>query len=309
MIEITGTRRAHPLPIDIRGPAGLAALWWGESALCWRESRPAVQIIFQIRFLVGFMLCGGSSVARLAVAAPLWLCATMAVYLLNGYTDVTEDRLNGSRRPVAAGLLPARHALGVALGLGTVALVGAALAEPLLVVLVAVLLLLGAYYSLPPVAAKRWTLGVSVIAGLGGFVTYLAGAVAAGRFSAHLLPFAGLLTAWMAVVGALTKDLSDVAGDVAAGRRTAVVLRSERGGHHLVAGGALAVGGAALAVGGASGLVLPAAVVAGGAVAVAVCTLSRYSTGSRARRRRPYRIFMVVQYVAHVALLLTMLAQ
>ncbi|MGN5379485.1 hypothetical protein ACQ4WX_26040 [Streptomyces lasalocidi] len=43
-----------------------------------------------------------------------------------------------------------------------------------------------------------------------------------------MIVFGGALTPWMGMAGALVQDLSDVRGDTAAGRRTALVLRGER---------------------------------------------------------------------------------
>src|SRR5437763_7685250 len=104
------------------GPLGRVPAW------CWRESRPPVQVIFQLRFLTGYLLArplpGIRGATTFVPAAALWLLATVAIYLLNGCADVTEDRVNGSSRPIAAGLLPVQLALRVVAALALLALGG-----------------------------------------------------------------------------------------------------------------------------------------------------------------------------------------
>ncbi|MFL6137202.1 MAG: UbiA family prenyltransferase [Frankiaceae bacterium] len=280
--------------------------------MCWRESRPVVQAIFQFRFLTGFLLARHVWALRLAAsylpAAAIWLAATTAIYLVNGLADVTEDHVNGSSRPIALGLLPPSSALRAVGVLSALALGGSGLVVRRLTGLVALLLVLGGLYSLSPLAAKRWSVPAAVITGSGGLVTYLAGAVTVGRLNSNLWAFALLMSAWMGWVGTMTKDLSDVEGDVAAGRRTFVCTRGEAYARRVAGAVAVTIGASGLAIAHRQPLLAgPGVVCALGSVALALCLSPRLSGGSRGRRRLPYRTFMVVQYTAHLVLVLTLL--
>lgn len=296
--------------VGVPRPAGARCPWRAAAttfALCWRESRPVVQIIFALRFLTGFVLAGaagGAAPLRSLVALPLWTSATMAIYVVNGCSDVIEDRINGSRRPVARGLLPVRHALITAGALATTAVVGTCLLSPTLALLCVALLILGVVYSVPPIAAKRWTPAAVVVIALAGFCTYLGGGVTAGR-PGPAVPVAILLTTWMAVIGGLVKDLSDAPGDTAAGRHTVVGRRGERSARRVAAVAAAGIGASATlaAALGPRTLLPPAVVIAVGSVVVSLLALSGDAGSSRSARRRPYRGFMVVQYLAHAAVL------
>src|SRR5206468_1580099 len=107
---------------------------------------------------------------------------------------------------------------------------------------------------------------------------------------------------WMSLVGAVTKDFSDVAGDRLAGRYTVVDRTAERRLRRRAALNALGLAGGFLLASrawapqlqpAAEGLLLVAAV-------VAVLSVRGSSSGSRARTRRPYRAFMTGQYAANV---------
>jgi hypothetical protein len=54
----------------------------------------------------------------------------------------------------------------------------------------------------------------------------------------------------------------------------------------------------------APGLLIPAFVLALGAIAVAVVTLGPWSRGDKSRRRRAYRAFMLTQYAANLAVII-----
>ncbi|MDI6099271.1 UbiA family prenyltransferase [Actinoplanes sp. NEAU-A12] len=179
------------------------------------ETRPTVQAIFQLRFLAGDALSGGMT-AAVVPGSLTWLSATASVYLFNGVADVREDRFNGSSRPIASGQLSPRTGRNLAVGLGVSALTGAAVQSPALLILTAVLLGLGYAYSATRWALKRWTWGVALVGILSSAATYGAGAVISGRLEPAVVVFGALLGGWMAVVGALTKDLPDAAGDRAA---------------------------------------------------------------------------------------------
>jgi 4-hydroxybenzoate polyprenyltransferase len=205
----------------------------------------------------------------------------------------------------------------MAFGAGAVAVLGGVVDRPLLLPVIG-LLILGYLYSGPPFRLKRFPSYAFLVAALGGLLTYYAGAAAAGRSSPPMavLVLAGFMSVWMGAVGTTTKDLSDVAGDAAAGRRSLPIRLGERRVRTGVAALAPALGVAfvltclKLAVDGELGHrqyleVLPAAcVVLIGAIMLAAAVLTPIGAADRHRQRRPYRIFMTTQLAAHTTVLL-----
>jgi 4-hydroxybenzoate polyprenyltransferase len=282
--------------------------------LCLRESRPVVQVMYLLRFTAGaslaFAFGGAVLTGRVVIAALAWLATNIATYLYNGVADLEEDRLNGSQRPVVRGEVSVGQALGTVLCLAMIALllgitVGGAVAG-----LVLVSLLLGYSYSSPPLRLKRHVPG-QFLTGTGlSLLSYLAGYVSmVGVFPPRResVIFALALSLWTGMVGQ-TKDLPDLEGDRAAGRRTLPCLLGERRARFVLAGIALTLGAGFVVVSTlwASKLWLPAMFLLVGAGAVTVA-LGRYG-GDRDRRREPYRLFMVTQYLACVSVVITTLA-
>jgi 4-hydroxybenzoate polyprenyltransferase len=281
-------------------------------ALAVREARPVVQAIFLLRFFCGLVLAGPpASVARPAVvaAAGAWYCATLAVYLYNGVTDVVEDTANQSPRPIASGRLRPDTARRQVAGFAFAAMVLSWISGGMEPLLTAGFLGLGYLYSGGPLPLKRTAPGVMAVAVLGSMLTYLA-----GYFGADWPPAPGrnfvfvvCMTLWMSCVG-LTKEFSDSFGDALAGRRTGCLAWGDRRMRTLICLLAVLIGvgflAAALRI--APALVPSAAAVSAGALAVAVATLRGAGRGDRRRLRRPYRAFMATQYGAHLILLVRM---
>jgi 4-hydroxybenzoate polyprenyltransferase len=274
--------------------------------LLLREARPSVQLMFQARFAVGAVLCGlhaNGITWRTTLAAAVWSFATMFIYLFNGYADAGEDTANGSRRPVASGLVSPNTAKICAYGCAAAALAGSMVVGGLMPLLTAGVLALGYAYSAPPFALKNRTAGTMFAVSAAGILTYLAPLMITwnGGANLELLTFGIAMSLWMTMVGALVKDLSDIPGDKANGRRTAAIKWGENHVRLLASFSALFVGIALFAVADewARTLVSVAVVLVLGAIVLAVCTLSAMSYGSRGRRRRPYRVFMVTQYATH----------
>ncbi|MFG2598830.1 UbiA family prenyltransferase [Streptomyces sp. NPDC048462] len=282
--------------------------------LCFEESRPVVLAAFQLRYFAGIALAiasgpalTGRSVIQAVFGSVAWFGAIFYTYLYNGCMDYREDRVNGSARPIASGRLSRRTALTVARCSAAAALLTAACAGPGPLVLCTAMLLLGHAYSSPHTAWKNRTPSVMGVVFVSGLLTYAAGPLTLGvpPLSPALLLTALAMSLWMALVGAVAKDFSDIAGDAAAGRRTWAVALGERRTRVLVTVGACTVGG-----GFTAGALLwapeqlpTACVVLAGAIALSVVTLAGRATDSRHERRRPYRYFMVTQHCAHLALL------
>jgi len=100
----------------VSSPARVLDLRWRTTAetarLCCSEARLSVQMVFVLRFAVGAVSTAQLPQApwRTVLGMAAWWCAVSCAYLLNGVTDVREDRANGSRRPIARGDLPVRTA-------------------------------------------------------------------------------------------------------------------------------------------------------------------------------------------------------
>ena len=273
---------------------------------CWQQSRPAVQLIFFLRFAAAALLGSGAhTIPRAAVAGALsWSCAVFAVYLFNGLTDMAEDRVNNPRRPLVAGTLSpafARAATGAAAA-AAVAL-GAAVGVRFLAA-VLLFLVLGYGYSAPELGWKRTAAGAAVVVLPAGVLTYAGGLLAGGGGGdlAAVAVLAVAMSLWMTLVGAVAKDFGDAAGDQVARRRTLVIARGARHAAVAVATGAAVVGAGFLAAAVllAPVLVPAAVVVAAGAGCVSVSAL-------RGGIVTPYRAYMVTQHTAHVITVLPIL--
>lgn len=279
-------------------------------AACFVEARPQVQAIFLLRLLAGVMLVRppGAAVApgRLAAVAVVWQLAIFSIYLFDGVMDIAEDRLNGSARPIARGYLSRRFAAAVSACAAAAAVIGALLLGSPCSVLVPAVLLLGFCYCAPPARLKRWSAAAGATVTVAGTATFAAStAVYVPRHvTVPLIVFAAAVSLWMGLVGAIAKDFSDLAGDAAAGRRTIALLRHTRA-VHLVAWNALATAAGFLitAVTAAPILIGPGIVMLAGAGAVARAALGTTPAASRSFRRRPYRAFMLTQYLVHAVVI------
>ncbi|AGL20668.1 UbiA family prenyltransferase [Actinoplanes sp. N902-109] len=262
-------------------------------------------MIFLGRFTAGALLArlpGGAHAAGVAAGAVAWFAAVFVVYLFNGLQDLPEDIANGSTRPLAHGDLPVQSAWLVAGGAGALAL-GLSALHPRLLCWTVPMLALGWAYSAGPFWAKRrsWSAALTTF-GLGA-CTYGAGAAATGAEpSRRLFLFAVALSLWIALVGSVTKDLTDTRGDAVAGRRTLAVTKGRRAALAVAAGGA--VGTAcflvATAVMADRSLLAPAV-----PLVVGAGTLVTLLIRPAAQPRTPYRTFMLSQYAAHAAVLVT----
>lgn len=268
--------------------------------------------MFAQRFLVGAALTvpeQGRHPVHVADVLVLWVLATASIYLFNGVQDITCDRLNCSQRPLACGLVSTGFARRASLIGAAIALLGMAKIDPPLVALLAALLILGYAYSTPPVKLARRTSGTLLAVVLACLLSVLAGHLAntnsaaeALRFSPALIVFALASTGWAAFVGGLTKDLGDVPGDRAAGRRTLAVVYGPTTVRRITSVVAPLVGVTFLcgALAYAHPLVPAAAATLFGAVVLTLVNLAGDNGTERTRLRDSYRVFMVTQYAAHL---------
>jgi len=271
------------------------------------EARPQVQIVFLMRFAAGVMLCapGAHELGRAVVGAVAWFCATVAVYVFNGVADRAEDVANGSSRPIARGDLPVRSAVRLCVALSAAACAASTWLGARVLLLMALYLMLGYCYSGPPFPFKLRYYSTSIGGGALGLLTYLGGALATvDRFTPVLMMYAVMMSLWMGAVGGIAKDLSDVAGDRAAGRRSWPVVLGERRARLALRCAAVAVAvsfAVASAVSETRILLCSGAVLLGAAVVV-LASVDPGRCADRGRRRLPYRAFMWTQYLSHAVL-------
>jgi 4-hydroxybenzoate polyprenyltransferase len=284
--------------------AGLRAVPWLARDLI-AESRPPVQCVFALRFVVASGIWFQPSV-RGAVTLLGWLCLSVAIYVFNGVTDVTADLLNHSGRPIATGRLDPQTALTSCAALSILGTALLARQGLLLVLLGLLFLLVGWAYSAGP-SWKEDPIGFGTVIGTGAAMTYGAGWATRGSPTTGQLATGLAVALWVGLCCAC-KDFSDIEGDAAAGRRTWPVLLGSRRARTLI--GTLAVTMSAAAIGMAlgfgSGLVTASLLLAGSLGLTA--TLSRSarsaSTSSRGQRRLSYRVFLTTQYLANLTIAL-----
>jgi 4-hydroxybenzoate polyprenyltransferase len=283
------------------------------AAACLVEARPSVLGISLLRYTAGAALCtvpvSMSNLWRAAAGALFFEFAVFFAYLFNGLSDVLEDRINSSRRPIARGVLPLPVARRVAWSSAAIALAGATWVGPAFGAETFAYILTGYLYSAGPTCLKRRPLGIAGAGTCLGLLGYAAGtsAVAGPAPTPPLIALAVFMSLWMGLVGAPAKDLPDAAGDAAAGRRTLAVVFDEACVRLVLTFSALALASCFLAV------VIwlypalcPAAVaMTTGAVALATVALTGAAEGTDRRRRRPYQIFMVTQYLVNITLICT----
>jgi len=158
------------------------------------------------------------------------LLVTAGTYIMNDLVDADLDRANGKKRPIPSGRVSKRQArVFVALAFGAAVLLTMATFSPISVAIVALMLVIGTTYSLPPIALmKRFIVKTASIA-----VFYILCALL-GMTSAYNFDFAMdspalvasvLLTlALMVFISSTLNDMGDVDGDKAAGRRTIPIV-------------------------------------------------------------------------------------
>lgn len=224
-----------------------------------------------------------------------WFAATMFVYLLNGVSDVDGDRVNGSSRPLAAGILETGAATGWCIVLALASLIWAVFIGRTFTILDVSMLVLGIAYSAGPRPAKNRAWSASVVVGVGGFLTYFAGMIAfSGKPDATGAIFAGVLAAWMAAAGN-TKDFHDEAGDRRGGRRTLPVALGQRRAARVVAALAIVV-----ACSGVGAAVLDPRLWPLAALVPFCVGMVWFMTSTRSAPKGPYRCFVASQWAVNL---------
>lgn len=204
---------------------------WAASALAL--VRPRNLLIAAAGVAVGGFLALG----RLAFpTALLWAMASAlglggAGNAANDVFDLEADRINRPLRPLVTGALSRETAIVIAGVAGGFGLFAAWWVGPALFVLAVLALAVMLAYS-PWLKARglRGNVAVAVVASL----PLIYGAVAAGNWRAGLAPSA--LAALLHLAREIVKDVEDVAGDLALGRRTVPIVWGTEAGFLAAAG-------------------------------------------------------------------------
>ncbi len=276
--------------------------WSTTPRAVFAESRPVVQLIFLMRATATSGIVYRPDV-HILFGLIGWCSLTIAIYVFNGVTDLAADTANHSVRPIASGLLTRTAAIAWCVALSVVGLCGCWYAAPVEFGLGVFMLVIGWAYSAGP-SLKNSATGFALVIGIGAALTYAAGWVAAGRFTAHDLVLAVCISAWVGLCCA-SKDFSDVDGDRVAGRHTWPVVLGPRRAANLLA--VLALGGSTtvLVIAVATGAhPLPAATLLLGSILLAAITSRSAIASDRNVRRRPYRMFVATQYATNGAMLM-----
>lgn len=177
-----------------------------------------VQVITVFLIVVGWMTTPG---ALTVVAVTLATCLALNLYVvgLNQLTDVAIDRVNKPWLPVAAGTLTQDKGRLLTFGAAVVSLLLAWLSGPFLLLTVALIMLIGSAYSLPPLRLKRFPVAAAlsiaiargVIANLGLALHYRQ--VFGGDLPLLTLGMLGLFFFGFGLVIAIYKDIPDGEGD------------------------------------------------------------------------------------------------
>lgn len=274
--------------------------------LILQESRWTVQLIYMLRFFVGACLSNAAGFLgwRTLVGMASWACVCIAIYVLNGISDLTGDRVNRSSRPIASGALDVKVAWQTVACLVLFGLMAAATVSIRLAIAFVVMFALGWAYSFGSRPLKNSVAGLVFSGSSLGMLTYLAGWLAAGggTFAADEIVVGIGLSLWMGLVGTATKDLKDVPGDRLAGRRTLPILLGAR--RARIVAGLIAVGYGLvflLVVRAIAADVTPLA----GSVLVGACGVAIIAWRSTrpAASRNAYHAYLITQCAANLSAL------
>ena len=173
------TRARTPGPPRARARFGEAASWLSALTESARPRQWPKNLLVFAAPLAAASLGRDEGFYYALGAGAAFVAASVAVYLVNDVIDADRDRLHPVKRfrPVAAGRLPAPHALALGLGIGAVAVsFGFWFGQPMLAAVIAAYLALSLLYS---VAFKHVAVIELTFVAFGFLLRALAGAVAA----------------------------------------------------------------------------------------------------------------------------------
>lgn len=204
----------------------------------WKFSRPHTIIGSVVSIVVLFLLQGGylsDDFYMLAITLISALGCNMCITGLNQVVDVELDKINKPELPIASGKLDIATAKKIVIVSGIIAIVAAAVLHWFLLLLIAVILILGIAYSVPPIQLKQHhlpaALAITIVRGLLvniGMAMHFAGMLQ-GNFEIQpvIYPLTIFISAFSLAI-AWYKDLPDRAGDAHFGYKTFPLLYSPK---------------------------------------------------------------------------------
>lgn len=204
----------------------------------WKFSRPHTIIGSVVSIVVLFLLQGGNlsdDFYMLAITLIAALGCNVCITGLNQIVDVELDKINKPELPIASGKLEMGTARKIVIVSGIIAIGAAAVLHWFLLLLIAVILILGIAYSVPPIQLKQHhlpaALAITIVRGLLvniGMAMHFAGMLQ-GNFEIQpvIYPLTIFISAFSLAI-AWYKDLPDRAGDAHFGYKTFPLLYSPK---------------------------------------------------------------------------------
>ena len=204
----------------------------------WKFSRPHTIIGSTVSIVVLFLLQGGSPTDHYIILLTTLVSAlgcNVCITGLNQVIDVELDKINKPELPIASGELSIATAKKIVVVSGIIAIGAAALLHWVLFLLIAVILLLGIAYSVPPIQLKQHhlpaALAITIVRGVLvniGMALHFSG-MFNGSFTIQpvIYPLTIFISAFSLAI-AWYKDLPDRAGDAHFGFRTFPLLYSPK---------------------------------------------------------------------------------
>ena len=204
----------------------------------WKFSRPHTIIGSVVSIVVLFLLQGGNLTEHfttLAITLISALGCNVCITGLNQIVDVELDKINKPELPIASGKLDIATAKKIVFVSGLISIGAAAVLHWFLLLLIAIILLLGIVYSVPPIQLKRHhlpaALAITIVRGVLvniGMAMHFAGMLQ-GNFEIQpvIYPLTIFISAFSLAI-AWYKDLPDRAGDAHFGYKTFPLLYSPK---------------------------------------------------------------------------------
>ncbi|MFN5375385.1 MAG: homogentisate phytyltransferase [Chitinophagaceae bacterium] len=204
----------------------------------WKFSRPHTIIGSTVSIVVLFLLQGGSLTDHYLILLTTLVSAlgcNVCITGLNQVIDVELDKINKPELPIASGELSIATAKKIVVVSGIIAIGAAALLHWVLFLLIAVILLLGIAYSVPPIQLKQHhlpaALAITIVRGVLvniGMALHFS-VVLNGNYTIQpvIYPLTIFISAFSLAI-AWYKDLPDRAGDAHFGYRTFPLLYSPK---------------------------------------------------------------------------------
>lgn len=199
-------------------------------SILWDYAKNRTQVYMYVApAIISMLIASGGTIdlLSLAVVSVSVYFAALAVYIYNDIFDMKVDRVNSTNRPLVASRATRKDlaVLTILLNVASISLIFTtniwATASML------AFILLGVVYSHPRTSLKDKFLFKTIVAGIGGVLTAMVGALAVGLLPIYVLYVASATFASFFILGSLG-DIGDLKGDREARRRTIPIVMGVR---------------------------------------------------------------------------------